>query len=231
MKAPARTFLFVCILAGAAWHGAMAQLTPTQHQKLVNVARWLGKLGIHYSQEWRPPDEQSEWVMDCSNTARYIYRKALGMELPRTASDQYYELSLQRRITLAPRTADDGVDTPALLKMLRGGDLLFWEWTYNIKRRPPITHVMVYLGQTANGAPKMVGSACGARGERTRSGGVDVYVFDPNESSGGVRGFFGGYVKRGRFVGFGRPASSTQVEASPPPMVSTAALRPAANPN
>lgn len=222
METVAKFFLSVCFLVGVAWSDASAQLTTDQHKKLVDVARWMGKLGIRYSQQWQPPGEKSSWVMDCSNTARYIYRKAFGKNLPRTASDQYYELSLQKRITLAPRTADDAVDTAALLKMLRSGDLLFWEWTYDIKRRPPITHVMVYLGQTSKGTPKMAGSACSARGERTRSGGVDVYTFDPNEPSGGVRGFFGNYVKRGRFVGFGRPIVSDPVETNSSSVASAA---------
>ncbi|MFZ5807224.1 MAG: NlpC/P60 family protein [Verrucomicrobiota bacterium] len=182
----------------------MAQLTPEQHKQLVDTARWISRYRIRYSQDWTPPGENREWTMDCSNTARYLYKKVLGTDIPRTASDQYYELSRKHKITPAPLMEDGSVDTEKLLGMLRSGDLLFWEWTYNIKRRPPISHVMIYLGKTKNGTPKMVGSSSASWGEKTRSGGVDVYVFDPNASMGGVKNFWGHYVRRGRFVGFGR---------------------------
>jgi cell wall-associated NlpC family hydrolase len=184
---------------------AWAQLTPEQHSKLVETCRWLGTQRISYNQTWTPPGRSQPWgAMDCSNTTRYIFHAAFGIKIPRTASDQYYELLQKGRITPAPRRPDGSVDTDALVKNLRSGDLLFWEWTYNIKRRPPITHVMVYLGRTADGTPKMAGSSSSGRGERTYNGGVDVYVFNPNAPSGGVRNIFGGYSRVGRFVATGR---------------------------
>ena len=82
---------------------------------------------------------------------------------------------------------------------MASGDLLFWEWTYNIKRSPPITHVMIYLGRDKKGIPRMAGSSSG------KNGGVGIYTFDPNAPMGGVKNAFGRYVKRARFVGFGRP--------------------------
>jgi cell wall-associated NlpC family hydrolase len=182
-----------------------AQLTPAQHQKLIETSRWLGAKRLGYASRWTPPGEKQSWVMDCSNTARYLYQTALNKSLSRTASDQFYDLSQQSRITLAPTRIDGSVDTAKLLKLMRSGDLLFWEWTYNIDRRPPITHVMIYLGTTGNGSPKMAGSASRSMGEASGSGGPDVYNFDPNGPMGGVRNSFGGYVHKARFVGFGRP--------------------------
>ena len=185
---------------------AQAQLTPQQHQKLVETARWLGSKRLGYASRWTPPGESKAWIMDCSNTTRYLYQSALHKTLARTASDQFYDLSQQSRITLAPLRIDGSVDTAKLLKMMRSGDLLFWEWTYNIDRRPPITHVMIYLGTTANGSPKMAGSASSSMGEASGSGGPDVYNFDPNSPMGGVKGVFGRYIHKARFVGFGRPS-------------------------
>lgn len=193
--------LFCLLVPGLAW----SQLTPVQHDQLVEQGRWLAAKRLGYSQSWRPPDADERWVMDCSNTSRYLYRHVFGLVLPRTASDQYYELWKQGLITEAPLTGTGAVDTAALLEKMRSGDLLFWEWTYDIERTPPITHVMIYLGRTDNGTPKMVGSGCSGWGERTRRGGVDVYPFDPNASMGGVKNFLGHYVKKARFVGFGRP--------------------------
>lgn len=197
---------FFLILLFKSTH-AYAQLTEEQHKSLIQTARWISSQGISYGKTWRPPDESTGWVMDCSNTARYIYQKAFGKVIPRTASDQYFELKQKGQFIEAPRNANGEVDTPALLKLLRSGDLLFWEWTYNIKREPPVSHVMVYLGQNEGGIPKMVGSSSRGTGEWSgnSSGGVDIYVFRPNGASGGVRGPFGVYIKRGRFIGFGRP--------------------------
>lgn len=198
----------------AATTAVQAQLTPEQHKNLVDYARWLGSCRIRYSQRWKPPGESLPWTMDCSNTARFIYYKVLGYRLERTASDQYYILKQKGLVFDAPLIIDGKVDSQTLLSQMRSGDLLFWEWTYNIKRTPPVSHVMIYLGKTADGTPKMVGSASSAAGERTSHGGVDVYTFDPNASHGGVKNFFGQYIHKARFVGYGRPLANTKVVAA-----------------
>lgn len=187
---------------------ARAQLSSGEHSNLVRTSRWMAEQGIGYNRPWSPPSFPKGQRMDCSNTSRILYRLALGKVLPRTASDQYYTLKLEGRVVEAPLLEGGQageVDTRALLGQLRSGDLLFWEWTYNIKRRPPITHVMVYLGQTAEGVAMMAGSQSGGRGERTSKGGVDVYRFDPNAPMGGVKDFWGNYIHKARFVGYGRP--------------------------
>ncbi|MDR1191315.1 MAG: C40 family peptidase [Verrucomicrobiales bacterium] len=210
-----KTLLLAIMVFGVSAGGASAQLTPAQHTILVDEIRQLSLLRISYNQGWRPPGDPKAWAMDCSNTSRYIYQTVFGLQLPRTASDQYYALKQVGRVTHAPRLADGRVDTAALLGQLRSGDLLFWQWTYDIDRDPPITHVMVYLGRTADGTPKMAGSASRSKGETTDHGGVNVYVFDPNANMGGVKNFLGNYVRRGAFVGFGRvikqePLAGTQ---------------------
>jgi len=181
-----------------------AQLLPEQHVSLVETARLLGRKDIAYQESWRPPREANSWMMDCSNTSRYIYKAVFGLDIPRVASSQYAMLKKQGLISYAPRLQSGEVDQQTLVSQLRSGDLLFWEWTYDIKRSPPITHVMIYLGRTADGTAKMVGSASRSRGEVTKSGGVDVYTFNANAPMGGVRDFFGNTVRKGRFVGFGR---------------------------
>lgn len=195
------------LLIWALWmpFSSQAQLSSEQHATLVEDIRQLGRKNIRYRQYWRPPGETKPWLMDCSNTVKYIFKKSLNVQLPRTASSQYWELSQKGRVTKAPLRKDRSVDTKSLLSQLRSGDLLFWEWTYDIKRSPPITHVMIYLGRTAEGIPKMAGCTTRSRGEITRAGGVDIYTFNPNVNMGGVRSFFGGYKRKARFVGFGRP--------------------------
>lgn len=183
-----------------------AQLTPEQHTRLINSTRWLGSQHISYNESWRPPQASAEWgAMDCSNTVRFIYSAVFGVKLPRTASDQFVALRNSNRFNPAPLKPDGTVDKAALLSQLRSGDLLFWEWTYDVDREPPVSHVMIYLGRKANGTPMMVGSSSGARGEQATHGGVDAYAFEPNAPSGSVKGFFGNVVHRGRFIGFARP--------------------------
>jgi cell wall-associated NlpC family hydrolase len=144
---------------------------------------------ISYNARWLPPGENQAWVMDCSNTARWLYREVRGIDLPRTASDQY---ELLRRHGRLWRTRDERT----LRKRLRPGDLLFWENTYKPPRKPPVTHVMVYLGTDARGRMMMAGSQ--------NSSGPDIYEFHPDKKTGGYRFFFF-FHRDGRFVAYGRP--------------------------
>ncbi|HVE15313.1 MAG TPA: NlpC/P60 family protein [Chthoniobacterales bacterium] len=145
---------------------------------------------IRYNGRWVPPGENSVWVMDCSNTSRWLYREVRGINLPRTASDQYEWLRTRHRLwRIGPNEA-------ALRKRLRPGDLLFWEHTYKPPRRPPVTHVMVYLGTDEHGRMLMAGSQ-GASGP-------DTYQFKPAKKMGGYRFFFF-FHRDGRFVAYGRP--------------------------
>ena len=49
-------------------------------------------------------------------------------------------------------------DTAWWAKRLQPGDLLFWEHTYKPQRKPPVTHVMVYLGRGERGELLMAGA-------------------------------------------------------------------------
>jgi cell wall-associated NlpC family hydrolase len=145
---------------------------------------------VPYNGRWVPPGSGSAWTMDCSNTARWLYLAAAGYSLPRTASDQYEVLRKARRVKRVKATDSHW------RSQLRPGDLLFWENTYRPKRKPPITHVMVYLGRNSDGSLRMAGSQ-GSRG-------VDIYTFRPEIPYGGYHWFL--WFKRpGRFVAFGRP--------------------------
>ncbi|MDZ4789092.1 MAG: NlpC/P60 family protein [Blastochloris sp.] len=197
-------FLLFTLLWGTLAPVTQAGLLVEQHVTLVETARLLGRKDLAYQENWRPPQESKPWVMDCSNTVRYLYKVVFGLDIPRVASSQYAGLKQRGLITYAPRNPNGSVNQEALVSQLRSGDLLFWEWTYDIQRSPPITHVMIYLGRTAEGQPKMVGSATRSRGETTDSGGVNIYNFNANAPMGGVRDFWGNVVRKGRFVGFGR---------------------------
>jgi cell wall-associated NlpC family hydrolase len=172
--------------------------------KFTKAARALGDRGIDYDDDWRPPGERSSWVMDCSNTSRWLYKSVAGINLPRTASDQYYYLHLQGKAWDVPTTDYGLPDVAYLRRNLKPGDLLFWENTYRPERQPPITHVMVYLGTNDRGQWIMAGSQSSSGGEHNRSnGGPDVYVFRPSQPCGGYTSWF--VHHKGRFCAFGRP--------------------------
>lgn len=162
--------------------------------RLVSLARSMQSKRLAYGQAWVPPGESTAWVMDCSNTARYTYRALIGMEIGRTASEQYVNLTEQRRIYKV------GGNPSKILNRLRPGDLLFWENTYKPVRKPPITHVMVYLGKDRQGRSMMFGS------QSRRSGGPGIYPFDPAKHSGGFSSWLGIVSHKGKFVAYGRPA-------------------------
>lgn len=154
------------------------------------LARWLDGEGIGYGEHWVPPGGGSAWKMDCSNTVRWLYREGRGELLPRTGSGQYEHF---RRMGKVRRVRPDG---RRLARELRRGDLLFWEHTYRPVRRPPVTHVMMYLGRDRAGRMWMAGAQGG--------GGVGVHEFRPRMAMGGYRWFLW-FRREGRFVGYARP--------------------------
>jgi LysM repeat protein len=178
-------------------------------------ARQLGNEGIGYDDEWRPPGEGHSWAMDCSNTSRYIYKVTTGIDLPRTASDQYYYLHLQGKAWDVPQNAYGWADTNYLRGNLKPGDLLFWENTYRPERQPPITHVMIFLGTNAQGQWLMAGSQSSRGGEHNRrNGGPDVYIFRPSQACGGYTTWLGMVHHQGRFCAFGRPLEADRRKLS-----------------
>jgi LysM repeat protein len=174
--------------------------------RFMQTAQQLAAEGIEYDESWRPPGEAHSWEMDCSNTARYLYKVTAGIILPRTASDQYYYLHLQNKAWDVPQTSDGFADCDYLRQNLKPGDLLFWENTYRPERQPPITHVMVFLGTNDKGQWIMAGSQTSRGGEHDRSnGGPDIYVFRPTQPCGGYSTWLGLVHHQGRFCAFGRP--------------------------
>ena len=167
--------------------------------------RNLAAQGVCYDGSWRPDGESHRWEMDCSNTTRYLYQVTAGIQLPRTASDQYYYLHLQDKAWDVPMTSAGFADCNFLRNNLKPGDLLFWENTYRPERQPPITHVMIFLGSDDRGRWLMAGSQ-GSRGfYNRRHSGPDVYVFDPTHAVGGYTTWLGLVRHHGRFVAYGRP--------------------------
>jgi len=175
----------------------------------------LANRDIDYDEAWCPPGESHAWEMDCSNTSRYLYKVTTGIQLPRTASDQYYYLHLQNKAWDVPQAANGFADCNYLRENLKPGDLLFWENTYRPERQPPITHVMIFLGTNEKGQWIMAGSQTSRGGlHNRRHGGPDIYVFDPDKPCGGYSTWLGLVHHQGRFCAYGRPLEADPAKLS-----------------
>jgi cell wall-associated NlpC family hydrolase len=166
---------FASVGLGADWEG---------------IARQLAGERIGYAKPWTPPGEKTPWVMDCSNTVRWLLREGRGVALPRTSAAQYEHFQKAGQLQRARP------DSARLAKELRRGDLLFWEHTHRPKRKPPVTHVMMYLGRDQRGRMWMAGSQ-GSRG-------VGIYEFHPRQRMGGYPWFLW-FRRDGRFIAYARP--------------------------
>jgi cell wall-associated NlpC family hydrolase len=181
---------FAAVLFGAGVSPGAADAVLSQEASALSAS------GLAYGASFVPPGETSAWRMDCSNTARYLVRRTRGIEIPRTASDQYKYVRQNGRLKRAGGLFGRVPEKSWWAKRLRPGDLLFWEHTYKPKRKPPITHVMVYLGPDDSGHLLMAGAQ--------NSRGVGIYKLQPQVSYGGHGGFLGLFKKKGKLVAYGR---------------------------
>lgn len=202
--------LFFVFLIFLPLYAKGGRLSKKEKIRIIKAVRWISQFDIKYGSAWTPPKEDESMRMDCSNTARYLYKLALGIHLPRSSYDQYVFLRDKKKFFPAPLLPDSElIDAKKLKKKLKTGDLLFWVNTYNIPkyRNPPISHVMIYLGRTRKGnIMKMGGANTFGRGDITkRNGGPDIYTFDPNKFMGCIKDKYGDCVINGSFYGYGRP--------------------------
>lgn len=155
-------------------------------QKLIHDCLKITSQKLEYDYGSADPKEGG---MDCSGFVHYVVGKQGFRKVPRQANHFYLWVRLRGRfysvLSSNPRTAE--------LKELQPGDLLFWTGTYDIKRDPPVTHVMVYLGRLKeDGRGVMAGASEGRRFGGRSTSGVTVYDFElPRAGS------------EGRFVGYG----------------------------
>ena len=146
---------------------------------------------------WTYLDENIEHI---SNRIQYLLKQAGVADAPRDSTGFY--LWTEKAGTLQ-KVRPESLDDPSLAG-LRPGDLMFWEGTYDVKRDPPISHIMIYLGrEKQTGLPVMVGSSDGRTYAGIRRNGVSVFDFKlPKASS------------KAKFVGFARVPSLQTATAS-----------------
>ena len=142
--------------------------------------------------------------MDCSGFIHHVLTAMGAKDVPRSSSGQAAWF-LERDLMVMVRETQGAVLN---LDDLRPGDLLFWEGTYGIRRDPPVTHAMVYLGRRkSDGKPVMMGSSDGRTYDGRKGWGVSVFDFKPPGSAAGVAAQA---RTRGRFFGYGRIPPGTR---------------------
>lgn len=188
-------FLFLCSPSGYSAPAKVSSLTPDQLQefdslspeiqKILRIALDLTTKNLTYTYGSASPDNGG---MDCSGTIHYIL-KAAGISNPPRQADTFY-LWAEKNSRLHPVSAFS-LDSPQF-QHLKPGDLLFWSGTYPIKRKIPVTHVMIYLGKRkSDGKPVMVGASDGRPYDGSARNGVSVFDFRlPSKKS------------KSRFVGY-----------------------------
>ena len=171
------------------FRGRMSPLGHVRAGSAENVlahCQRLSRLGLRYNYGSNDPEQGG---LDCSGTVQYLMQRLGLAGVPRQANTLF--LWLQNAGTL--RRVWAGMTQDRLFRELRPGDLLFWEGTYNVKRTPNITHVMVYIGFDQAAGKHLMFGAQGSKSKGLTGHGVDYFEFKGLKRRG-----------RGRLVGFGR---------------------------
>jgi hypothetical protein len=111
--------------------------------------------------------------MDCSGVIYYLLRDIKHTHVPRDSYHMY--LWLSEAGTIHHVTYDNFRSKQ--FNALKPGDLLFWTGTFRTHRKPPITHVMLYLGRDKHNVPLMFGSSDGGIYKGREMWGVSVFQF------------------------------------------------------
>ena len=159
---------------------------PVGVKKMIARALLLSRQDLTYR---FGSDNPKNGGMDCSGVIYYILK---GLHphayAPRDSYDMYIWLLRAKKIHHV-RTR---YFNSSQFNALKPGDLLFWTGTYRTRHRPPITHVMLYLGKDKHHVPLMFGSSGGGIYRGREMWGVSVFDFILPSGRG-----------RERFVGYG----------------------------
>ena len=158
---------------------------PANVKQVIGGALKLSKKHLSYKFGSANPRNHG---MDCSGTIYYLLKNIRNTYVPRDSYDMYIWLLKAGKIHHVTTHHFHSSQFDAL----RPGDLLFWTGTYRTHRKPPITHVMLYLGKNKQGVPLMFGANNGGIYKRRRMYGVSVFNF-----------IMPGRWERRRFVAYG----------------------------
>ena len=138
---------------------------------IVDLALDLASRGLDYKYGSADPNNGG---MDCSGFVYYVLTTAGVANVPRDSSEQYAWLRKDGKFEAVISRHEDSFE----LANLEPGDLLFWTGTYQIKRDPPITHAMIYLGREKGTNHRiMIGASDGRTYHGESRYGVSVFDF------------------------------------------------------
>lgn len=188
-KLPKVSFLFIFLLLIASriyatpddTHGLPATIPadqlkgfnnyPNKVKTLISIALKLSSEQLTYTYGSADPKNGG---MDCSGTIYYLLNSLHIPGAPRQANE-IYQWAWQKGHFYAVNSSSFNSFE---FSHLQPGDLLFWSGTYEVKRDPPVTHVMIYLGENQNGKKLMFGSSNGRPYEGISRWGVSVFDFN-----------------------------------------------------
>lgn len=162
-------------------------------QKLIETAITTGKdvAGMPYKYGGNGPKDGG---FDCSGAMHFILHK-IGLNPPRTSSDQFLWIKKHSKLHLVSNSAKD--TTHESFSDLKPGDLVFWSGTYepDDNRLVKITHVGIFLGyEKKDGHPVMINATNGRSYRGKKGNGFGVFDFRvPRAGS------------KSRLVGYGTP--------------------------
>jgi len=144
---------------------------PANVKKVISKALVLSRKNLTYHFGSANPRTGG---MDCSGVFYYLLRHMKHHTyVPRDSYEMYMWLLRAGKIH---HVTYENFHS-AQFNALKPGDLLFWTNTFRTNRRPPITHVMMYLGKDKNNQPLMFGSSDGGIYKDRVMWGVSVFDF------------------------------------------------------
>ena len=145
---------------------------PKQVQSLVQSALALTRLELGYLYGSHDP---AKGGMDCSGTVYHTLQFQGLKDVPRQSDEMCQWVQRKAQLHLTPTaTTFESVE----FADLKPGDLLFWTNTTETKRKLPVTHVMIYLGQLKKTGNRVVfGASDGRSFQGERRSGVSVFDF------------------------------------------------------
>lgn len=143
---------------------------PKNLQQLILKAQALTQQHVTYLYGSADPRNGG---MDCSGTIYYLLRSLNVTDVPRPGNEIYLWALQKGKLYSVKSSSFDSLE----FSHLKPGDLLFWSGTYHIKREPPITHVMLYLGENAQGQRLMFGASDGRTYHGKSMWGVSLFDF------------------------------------------------------
>jgi cell wall-associated NlpC family hydrolase len=177
--------------------------SPQVVRALIDRALILSMRGLSYR---FGSDDPANGGMDCSGTVRYLLIASGWKNVPRDSGEFYRWLWEDGRFNAVQSRQPDTFE----LSRLRPGDLLFWTGTYDVRRDPPISHVMIYLGTSRiSGRGVMIGASEGRTFNDQRRSGVGLFDFKITSAAREPSG-----AREPRFIGYGTPPGAPDV---PPP--------------